>query len=259
MRTASSCRRIGTTAERPGCASSGIQAGALEGFERYRLLSPTKHNGDYNTGGMDTCKGYLLLALSAMLISEAWGGDKTVNGLSFQLSPPPKAPCLFQPFHVWQEPNPFFKNLKQVKGKQSLQYRRGDDIIANFSDSMTIRVWFWKGVSVSAFNSCSALPAFNPARIKFQAEWKNDSQTVPAKGNFVQSEQASPQTWCEDKCVDGWIYELRIDSENVPLRDDLVIRIEAQDGTRLAEYVGKLTTDRKQSGIAPSNLGISEE
>jgi len=39
------------------------------------------------------------------------------------------------------------------------------------------------------------------------------------------------------------MYELRIDSQNVPLRDSLVIRIEAEDGTRLAEYIGKLGTN----------------
>jgi len=35
MATASSCRRIGTTAERMGYASTGTKAVPLEGFERY--------------------------------------------------------------------------------------------------------------------------------------------------------------------------------------------------------------------------------
>jgi len=38
MATASSCRRIGTTAERLGYASTGTKAVRLEGFERYRLI-----------------------------------------------------------------------------------------------------------------------------------------------------------------------------------------------------------------------------
>ena len=73
-------------------------------------------------------------------------------------------------------------------------------------------------------------------------EWKHDFQVVRAEGSFVVSEEA-PQTWCEDRCSGHWIYELRIDSQNVPLQDDLVIRIEAEDGTRLAEYVGRLDTN----------------
>jgi len=39
MATASSCRRIGTTAERLGYASTGTKAVRLEGFERYRLFT----------------------------------------------------------------------------------------------------------------------------------------------------------------------------------------------------------------------------
>ena len=193
---------------------------------------------------MGNWKAYLLLALPAMLISEVWAGGKTVNGLSFQLSPQPKAPCLFQPFHIRQDSDPFFKDLKQVKSKHTLQYRRGNNVVANFPDSITIRVAFWK--AVAEFNSCNPLPAFDPAKLKFRVEWKNDSQIVPANGKFIQFEESLPQTWCEDKCAGGWEYELRIDSQNVPLQDDLVIRIEAQDGTRLAEYVGKLSTADSQ-------------
>jgi hypothetical protein len=53
--------------------------------------------------------------------------------------------------------------------------------------------------------------------------------------------------WCEERCVVRWSYELRIDSQNVPLQNDLVIKIEAQDGTRLAEYVGKLASSNVQA------------
>ncbi len=201
---------------------------------------------------MRGCKAYVLLALSAMFISEAWAGGKKVSGLSFQLSPPPKVPCLFQPFHIWQDPDPLFKNLKQVKSKRTVQYRRGDDIVTNYPDSTTVRVEFWRGVS--EFNSCNALPSFDPARVKFHLEWQNDSQIVPAKGDFVASEESSPQTWCEDKCSGYWTYELRIDSQNVPLQDSLVIRIETQDGTRLAEYVGKLSTANLQQQPFDSTL-----
>jgi len=72
-------------------------------------------------------------------------------------------------------------------------------------------------------------------------EWKHDAHIVPAKGTFFVSEE-SQQTWCEDKCSGRWKYELTIDSQNVPLQHNLIIRIEAEDGTRLAEYVGELDT-----------------
>jgi hypothetical protein len=81
---------------------------------------------------------------------------------------------------------------------------------------------FWQ--AVPEFNSCNALPSFDPAKVKFHLEWQNDSQIVPAKGIFALSEESSPQTWCEDKCAGHWTYELRIDSQNVPLQDNLAVR-----------------------------------
>src|SRR5204862_918662 len=121
---------------------------------------------------------YVLLALCAMLVSEAWAAGKSVYGLSFQLSQPLKAPCLLQAFHVWQEPDPFFKNLKQVKGKRTLQYRRGHNIVANYPDSTIVRVVFSQGVS--RFNTCHALPPVDPQQDKFHLEWLHDSHMMHA-------------------------------------------------------------------------------
>jgi hypothetical protein len=198
---------------------------------------------------MATGKGYVLLALSTMLISGAWAGGKKVSGLSLQSSPQPKAPCLSQPFHIWHKPDAFFKNLKQVKRKRTLLYRRGNDVVANFPDSTTIIVDFWQGLSGPS--ACSILPVFDPARVRLRAEWRNDSQTMPATGNFAIAGKTSPQSWCEDKCVVRWTYELTIDSQNVPLQNDLLLRIETDNGSRLAEYVGKLSAD-SQPQVFPS-------
>lgn len=55
---------------------------------------------------------YVVLPFSALLIGEAWARAKTVKGLSFELSAPPKQHRL--PFYVWHEPDAFFKDLKQV-------------------------------------------------------------------------------------------------------------------------------------------------
>lgn len=174
----------------------------------------------------------------AILISNSWAGGKTVSGLKFELAPP-KSPCLYQPFQVWQEPDPFFKDLKQIKTKGTLHYKRDHNVVTNFPESTTVSVMFSQGFH--EFGSCTALKAFDPAKIKFRVEWKNDSQIVPAKGNFAVSED-SERTWCEDSCTRLWIYELRIDSQNMSLADRLIIRIDAEDGTPLAEYVGKLST-----------------
>jgi hypothetical protein len=134
--------------------------------------------------------------------------------------------------------------LKQIKSKTAVQYRRGHVTVVNFPDSTSLRVEF--SPEAPQFDACSVLPAFDPARVQFRVQWRNDSQATPAEGKFVISKEPVAQTWCEERCVARWSYELRIDSQNVPLQNDLVINIETQDGTRLAEYVGKLTSNKIQ-------------
>lgn len=197
-------------------------------------------------------KSYVVLAFSALLINEAWAGAKTVNGLSFQLSPPPKQQC-FQAFRIWHEPDAFFKDLKRVKSKGKSEYRKGHDIVANYPDVITVRVAFAQ--DLTGINSCAPLPTFDPANLRFLVEWQNDTHLVPAEGKFLVSEKL-PQTWCEGKCGERWAYELRIDSQDVSLQSDLVVTIETLDGARLAKYVGKLSADVQPNqypfDVAPS-------
>jgi hypothetical protein len=184
-------------------------------------------------------KGYLLVALMAFLSTEVWARAKAVSGLDFQPSTPKKEHCLSQPFHVWHERDEFFKNLQEVKSKPTTQYRRGHDIVVNYPDSTTVRVELLQGL---AENSCIVLPKFDPAKLQFRVEWQIGQQVVPAKGTLAVSERLAPQPWCENRCAGLWEYELRIDSQDVPLQSQLAVTIETEDGTRLAKYLGKLST-----------------
>ena len=188
---------------------------------------------------MGSWKQSAAVVLCATLIAVAVGRQKKVYGLSFETSQQSKAVCGSNYFYIWHEADPLFKNLKVVKSKGTLHYYRGHEAVASFPDSTIVRV-FWR--TPSAINMCSPLPKFDPAQVRFHVEWIDNGQVVPAKGTVVKSEQVAPSAWCEDNCVDAWSYQLRIDSQDVPLNDILAIRIEAQDGTRLAEYIGKLST-----------------
>ena len=186
-----------------------------------------------------------LLAFVIVSICNGWAGGKPVNGLIFQIFPEPKIPCLFQPFQIWQKADPFFKDLKQFRTKQVLEYRRGKEVVANFPDSTTVVVGY--SGNFTEFNSCMDLPAFDPKTVKFRLTWKGDSRNFPANGTYVLSQESAPRPWCEQRCAGTWTYELIIDSQNVPLQDSLIVTIEAQNGTRLTEYIGKLSTDNIHS------------
>jgi len=194
-------------------------------------------------------KGYLLAACLAFLSAQVWARAKAVNGLDFQLSPPQKEHCLSQPIRVSHERDVFFKDLKEVQSKPTTQYRRGKDIVVNYPDSTTVRVELWQGLP--ELNSCLVLPRFDPAKLQFRVEWQIGPEVAPAKGTFVVSEPVSPQPLCEDRCAGLWAYELRIDSQDVPLQSQLVLTIETQDGTRLAKYLGRLSTAKRSEQQPP--------
>jgi hypothetical protein len=198
-------------------------------------------------GNMNGWKHTAVVVLSAALITVAAAREKKVYGLVFEAVRPLKAPPVSCYFLILQGADPFFKNLKQVKSKGSVEYRRGHDVVTDFPDSITARVFF----RPSDLSNCGALPAFDPARIKFRVEWQNGTQIVPAKGTEIKHE-LRPGVWCENNCVGTWIYELRIDSQNVPLNDNLVIKIEAEDSTQLVEYIGKFNIEAQQ--VPPPSL-----
>src|SRR5437763_12251863 len=176
-----------------------------------------------------SCRIGLVLAFLVALLSPASAGKKIV-GLNFQPRHSSNVPCLFQPFFVAQQSDPFYKDLKEVKTKGRPEYRRGRNVVTNFPDTTIIWIHFWRGPA--ALGRCSALPFFDPAKIKFHVDWHDGFHSDPAQGRFVASEESSPETWCEDSCSGQRNYELRIDSQNVPLTDQLVIRIEAKTERR---------------------------
>ena len=196
---------------------------------------------------MRSGQGVLLFVLSAMVVSGAWAGGKKINGLSFELQSQPKPSCSL-PFYVWHEPDPFFEGLKQVKNKGSVQFRRGDNVVTNFPDSTTLIV---EVITPESGTGACPAPPFDPSKVRFNLEWRNDGQTVPATGDVVVADKSSRQNFCEDRCVAHWRYELRIDSQNVPLGYELMVRIETREGHQLAQYLGKLTDKQSSFQMPP--------
>jgi|SRR5438270_9775383 len=64
-----------------------------------------------------SCRIGLVLAFLVALLSPASAGKKIV-GLNFQPRHSSNVPCLFQPFFVAQQSDPFYKDLKEVKTKR---------------------------------------------------------------------------------------------------------------------------------------------
>src|SRR5438270_9204181 len=101
-----------------------------------------------------SCRIGLVLAFLVALLSPASAGKKIV-GLNFQPRHSSNVPCLFQPFFVAQQSDPFYKDLKEVKTKGRPEYRRGRNVVTNFPDTTIIWIHFWRGPA--ALGRCSAL------------------------------------------------------------------------------------------------------
>lgn len=184
-------------------------------------------------------------ALLLILVEAASAGTNKVS-LDFESTNPYSAPCPHSPFIVLAELSPFFKDLKEVKKHGSVQYRRGKDVVQSFPKELEVKISF---LPSPLLTRCG--PAFDPATLRFHAEWHNGTQKQQAAGIVVQAEAVPAGIWCEDNCLGWWEYELRIDSEDIPLTSSLLIRVDSEDRVPIVEYVGKLTH------VEPRNLLMS--
>jgi hypothetical protein len=193
------------------------------------------------------------LALLAILVTPALAENK-IDGLIFRPTQTFGLNCPNGPFWVSQEPSPFFKQVTRTKTHGVEQVHRGQEVIEQFPDELTVIVESWPSsepLQTSMPGVCPINFGIDPLTIKFRAEWRAAGTTTIAKGIVVQSKLLDPGPWCEDNCEGSWEYELRIDSQGVPLRDTLVISVDANDGTHLAEYIGALGSATEKVTHAP--------
>jgi hypothetical protein len=201
---------------------------------------------------LSPAQSYVLRALLALMAIPSLAGE-TVEGLVFNTvqgsgGNTSGGNCT-GPFFLWQEPDPYFQNVKRRKVKGSVRFERKGKVLENFPDEVTLQLAF---LPSPPFTSCPATPQrFDPAKIKFKAAWRNGLQTSPAEGVFVISERQGPGIWCEDSCAGSRGYELRIDSAGVPLTHQLEITVEAENGSPIAQFTGELRPHDPQNVLTP--------
>ncbi len=194
---------------------------------------------------------WVLVTLLTLLPTLSFAGPKRIDGLEFESVKLPGLSCANVSFYIIQEPDSFFKDLKETKDHGAVKFLRGNSVVEAFPDELRFRVIYAR--NVAQFNPCSTIgAAFNPAMVKFRATWQNAHQTKIAQGTVVQTEWLDPGPWCEDSCGGAWVYELRIDSEKVSLANQLAITIDSDDGTHLAEFMGGLGQASAQQAISPA-------
>jgi hypothetical protein len=200
----------------------------------------------------------VLPVLLAVLSAAAFGAGKKIEGLVFDPTPGSGqsvsgGPCV-APFSLSQEPDQFFQNIKENTVNGSVRFERDGNIVKTFPDELILSFAY---LPTHALGSCTAVVAqFDPEKIKFKAVWRNGTEISPADGTFVLSEHQAPGVWCEQKCGGLWVYELRIESAGVPLTDQLEVTVEAGNGSRIAQFTGKLEVAGAPQIIDRSRLNL---
>jgi len=139
-------------------------------------------------------------------------------------------------FFATVDSDPSWKNLKEVKVNGATKFRHDKVFVDSYPEEIKVNVVY--GSDWKPGHSC-ALP-FDPVKVVFSAAWRNPSRTLVAKGVQMNAEWHDPGTWCELRCSGYWTYTIRVDSENIPITDELVLTVHAEDGRVVSSLAGRL-------------------
>lgn len=139
-----------------------------------------------------------------------------------------------------------WKHLKEVKLNGVKKLRHGKVVVENYPQEITLHLMYWlyglfESYSLGDKKRHDRTPTWDPAKVHFSAAWRNRSGTVTAKGVQLNAQHLVSEIWCEQmRCPAYWTYEIRLDSENIPIGDELVVTVHAEDGKVVSVLTGRL-------------------
>jgi len=124
--------------------------------------------------------------------------------------------------------------LRKKRSAAGTEFHRGKNVVERFPDELMVEI------SVTDCASPYAVPVSRDilGSMQFDAQWRRGSEERPVSGLYVprvRSRDGLPQA--SDTVQ---VYELSIQSADVPLTDQLVLRVSSADGKRIAEFVAGL-------------------
>jgi hypothetical protein len=124
--------------------------------------------------------------------------------------------------------------LRKKRSGGGTEFRRGKNVIEWFPDEVMVEV------SITDCTSPYAVAVNRDilSAMQFAAEWRRGAEERPVGGLHV------PRTRSRDSSQESsdtvQIYELSIQSSNVPLTDQLVLTVSSSEGKKIAEFVAGL-------------------
>jgi hypothetical protein len=124
--------------------------------------------------------------------------------------------------------------LRKKRSATGTEFHRGKNVVDRFPDELMVEV------SVTDCTSPYAVPVSRDIldSMEFDAQWRRGSAERPVSGLYVprvRSRVSVPETGDTVQ-----IYALSIQSADVPLTDQLVLRVSSSGGRKIAEFVAGL-------------------
>jgi hypothetical protein len=124
--------------------------------------------------------------------------------------------------------------LRKKRSASGTEFHRGKNVIDHFPDEVMVEL------TITDCASPYTVPVGRDilGAMQFAAEWRRGTEERPVGGLYV------PRTRSKDSSPESHdtvqVFELSIQSADVPLSDQLVLTVSASDGKKLAQFVAGL-------------------
>jgi hypothetical protein len=124
--------------------------------------------------------------------------------------------------------------LRKKRSASGTEFHRGKNVIDHFPDEVMVELT----ITDCASPYTVAVGRDILGAMQFAAEWRRGTEERPVGGLYV------PRTRSNDSSPESHdtiqVFELSIQSADVPLSDQLVLTVSASDGKKLAQFVAGL-------------------
>jgi hypothetical protein len=124
--------------------------------------------------------------------------------------------------------------LRKKRSASGTEFHRGKNVIESFPDEVMVEL------TVTDCTSPNAVPVGRDilGAMQFAAEWRRGTEERPVGGLYVPRAR-SRDGWPESRDT-VQVFELSIQSADVPLTDQLVLTVSSSDGKKVAQFVAGL-------------------
>jgi hypothetical protein len=141
----------------------------------------------------------------------------------------------------------FFAGLEAHENKHVIEFRKDKQTYATFSPEITLHLSiiesFCRGPNPRPLVLAEGQKVWDFIHdLRISVEWKHETELRPRPASILSNENftAAKEPVARNGPLGGWECTLRVNSQDVPLTDHLVVNLLGPDGKRIARISGHL-------------------